>query len=228
MLNEPISGQLAELGLSLAMGAGLGLLYDVFRALRRRTGARAGAVLDALFALSAAFMLFAFGMGPGEGSVQVFTVIFAALGLAAYMAAVSPPVLKALLFVSDAASRGLSFASAPMKKAAEKIGKSKKISRNVFTKSKKWFTITKVVMSNHRRQTETGGKPGEAEKIQRHHEDRYIGPDNLRGSELYIRPQQDGGGSAGKDRPSAEGHTDVGGKRRTPVRHRSQHRRSDH
>ena len=149
MLVNPVIGQIKLLLLSFVLGTAIGLLYDIVRAQRRRAGAAMGAVLDAVFAVTAALLVFWFGMGPGDGVVQLFTAIFTVLGFAAYMAFLSPGVLKGLLFVLNAADKAAYKASAPLRRWGI-AGKTKKISKNVFTKLKEWFTITTVIMSSVR------------------------------------------------------------------------------
>ena len=86
-MEYPLDTQIRQLILSVLLGCALGLAYDLFRAPRRRFGHRwLTALLDILFSLLAAFMLFYFGMGPGEGAVPVLMLAFAGAGFGAYMA----------------------------------------------------------------------------------------------------------------------------------------------
>ena len=68
-----VTGQaLAFLG-ALALGAALGLLYDIFRVLRVRLPWKLlGAVLDLLFWLAVTAALFVYSVAAGDGEVRVY------------------------------------------------------------------------------------------------------------------------------------------------------------
>jgi hypothetical protein len=126
VLIQSVGDQLRLLLLSAAFGAGLGLLYDVFRVLRRSLSGRWSAALDAVFAAAAGLDVFWFGMGPGGGVVQVFTAAFIGLGFASYMAYLSRAVMKILTAAVHTACRLAAGMALPVKKVADTIKKRKK------------------------------------------------------------------------------------------------------
>jgi hypothetical protein len=73
--------QLFQSGLCLAVGLFCGVLYDFFRAVRRRVTVRAvGAVCDALFCAGACSALFFLGLTAGQGRQRVIFCVVALLG----------------------------------------------------------------------------------------------------------------------------------------------------
>ena len=69
----PVSAQALQAAYSLLLGAALGVLYDLNRAFRRACGrAWLRSVWDAMFCLAAAWGLFAFALGEGEGRLRLF------------------------------------------------------------------------------------------------------------------------------------------------------------
>ena len=108
----PVSQQMLQLLAAFALGAGLGLLFDAFRVLRRR--ARAAwmrALLDVLYSAAALFALFTFGMVSGAGQVRLFMLAAVAAGCACYGA-----------FASAACLRALEAVAAQLAKAVRDIG----------------------------------------------------------------------------------------------------------
>ena len=73
-----VSAQLAVFLRAIALGAVLGLVYDLFGALRRLGGRVWGGVLDTLFCLGAAGSVFLFVMA-GDGEMRMF-IALGALG----------------------------------------------------------------------------------------------------------------------------------------------------
>lgn len=81
---QPISEQLALFLRAVALGAALGLVYDLFRVLRTLGGKVWGGLLDALFCLAAAASLFLFVMA-GDGEMRIFVVLGAAGGMLLFL-----------------------------------------------------------------------------------------------------------------------------------------------
>jgi hypothetical protein len=69
-----VSEQLALFLQSIALGAVLGLIYDLLSALRSLGGRLWGGVLDALFCLAAACAVFLFVMA-GDGELRIFIAL---------------------------------------------------------------------------------------------------------------------------------------------------------
>lgn len=83
---------------SLLLGVGIGLLYDVLRALRRHfsCGRAATAVYDTVFWLVLAAALFEFGLVFAIGQNRFFVLAGAACGMAVYFTLLSAMVLAVL------------------------------------------------------------------------------------------------------------------------------------
>ena len=66
----PVTLQLRELGWALALGAGLGLLYELLRPLRR--GPWITGIADLLYCLTVFLSLMAFALYAGRGRLRLF------------------------------------------------------------------------------------------------------------------------------------------------------------
>ena len=86
---HPISEQLALFLRAVALGAALGLIYDLFRILRTLGGKLWGGLLDALFCLTAAASLFFFVMA-GDGEMRIFVVLGTAGGMLLFLCLAGP------------------------------------------------------------------------------------------------------------------------------------------
>ncbi len=89
-----LEDQLRSLLLALALGAAAGLLYDLLRPARRRSGRGLGAALDGLFALAAGGAVFLQAMGAESGTLGLWQLAAALLGFLLYLHALSPPLLR--------------------------------------------------------------------------------------------------------------------------------------
>ena len=85
-----IRAQALSLLLALLLGAGLGLLYDLLRPLRRRGG---NTLWDLLFCLTAACLAFLFAMRAENGELGTGEMLLSLLGLVLYMQLLSPLLL---------------------------------------------------------------------------------------------------------------------------------------
>jgi spore cortex biosynthesis protein YabQ len=126
-----VSEQLMQAAAALLAGGGLGLLYDVFRALRRRL--RLAALVDLLFWLCVAAALFTLGLA-GPGSARLFVLACAGLGAALYFSLLSAPVLAALDFLLGLSGRALRFCLRPLARLRNLLGKRKNFFKNIFKK----------------------------------------------------------------------------------------------
>ena len=82
----PVAAQALQAAYSVLAGALLGLVYDVFRALRRAAVRRwAHSALDALFCLAAGFFLFFFALAWGDGRLRGFMLCCLAAGWGVYL-----------------------------------------------------------------------------------------------------------------------------------------------
>jgi len=75
-----IGSQLVELVSAIAMGLGLGMIYDVFRVLRLHSGKVLGFIWDIMFCLIMASTLFSLGMK--WGGIRFYSPLAAAGGAA--------------------------------------------------------------------------------------------------------------------------------------------------
>ena len=88
-----IRTQALSLLLAFAGGAALGLLYDLLRPIRWRSG---NALWDALFCLCAASLAFLFAMRSESGTLGAVEILSALLGLLSHRRFVSPALLPIL------------------------------------------------------------------------------------------------------------------------------------
>ncbi len=89
-----LEDQLRSLLLALALGAAAGLLYDLLRPLRRRTGPLAGALLDIFACLLTGCGAFLYAMGAGNGRLGQWELAAMLLGFLLYLHVLSPPLLR--------------------------------------------------------------------------------------------------------------------------------------
>ena len=100
-MHVDIAGQAAVFGLSLLLGAALGLVYDGMRALRRSLKlAWLAFLLDLLFWLGATTALFALTLLWDDGQVRIYHMAAAALGGGLYFLTLSRLVLPVLLWLA--------------------------------------------------------------------------------------------------------------------------------
>ena len=119
--------QLRLLLQSLLLGVGIGLFYDVLRALRWHfaCGRAATAVYDALFWLATAAALFEFGIVFAAGQDRWFVIGGAVGGMALYFMSLSGAVLAVLGGLLGLAARVWNTAAAAaqwVRRAAERSG----------------------------------------------------------------------------------------------------------
>lgn len=95
------SQQIVLAAQSLLFGVGIGIVYDILRAVRRfsRCGRRGTALCDALFWLIVLGALFAFGLIPAAGQPRGFVLLSAGGGAGLYFAVLSGEVLRALVWL---------------------------------------------------------------------------------------------------------------------------------
>ena len=80
-----IRDQALVLTLSLLMGAGLGILYDMLRPPRRKMKKISAALVDALYCFLAGFAIFCFAMGADKGRLGTWELLAALAGFLVYM-----------------------------------------------------------------------------------------------------------------------------------------------
>lgn len=88
-----VSHQGWALLLSLGMGVGIGLLYDILRPARHAGSRVLARLLDAAFSAAAAAALFFFAMASGDGRLGTWELAAAMLGFLLYIHLLSPLLL---------------------------------------------------------------------------------------------------------------------------------------
>jgi len=131
----PVLRQLEQAAAALLLGGGLGLLYDLCRAPRRRLGFSVlwdlffwGCVLTGLFLLAQA----------GADGPRLYSLLAASLGAGLYMVTLSPPVLRCLEALCALPGRGLRFLRRRTGKSRKKIAD---ICKKHFPKAARWFKM---------------------------------------------------------------------------------------
>ncbi len=127
-----VSRQLLQIGVSWLTGFASGLVYDIFRVLRRRL--KASSLFDGLFCLAVLFALFTLGMSAGEGSLHIFMLAFFCLGFASYMLLLSDVVLALLNKIAQL----IAALFAPMLLIMKKTGA---VVKKLFSNAGNWFKL---------------------------------------------------------------------------------------
>ena len=134
--------QLVEAGLSVALGFVFGIVYDLFRIMRRRFGLKhVTALIDALYWLLAAAALFFFSSGVSQRGYRAFMFIFAVMGGAVYFYTLSASIMWMLERFADFLLLVVRIVLFPIKFLVKILKKILEILKKVFQYLKKWFTI---------------------------------------------------------------------------------------
>lgn len=171
------------------MGMGVGLVYDLFRTLRRRVRLPLlGPALDLLFWLLVTAGIFLYAVAFGGGRVRIYMVIALFLGAVAYFLALSPPALLLAGLLADALAALWRLATLPLRLFNTLGKKMKKAAKNYFHYRREWYkmSLTPGEMEDLTRRSAGGGEGAHGDPNQkgRHsYKDRRIfSPD------LFIRP----------------------------------------
>jgi len=211
--------QITEAAATLLAGLALGLLYEIFAALRRRSPAPVGWGLDALYCGVFAFSLFLIGMGPGRGTLRLYMPPLALAGAALWEALFGAAVHRRTEKALDAAGRLAARLREKLARCRRFLGRAakkfEKFRKNIFSSVRKWFTIinnhaTDGIRKNIRKRGVTGR---EAETIQYFYEDRDPGADRLRRHHAGHREKPHRRGAGGPGRAAGAGGRRAAGKR---------------
>lgn len=196
-----VSRQLLQLICSVAVGVGIGLVYDVFRILRRCL--KADAIFDVMFWLCCLAALFTLGMDIGEGSLHIFMLTFAVLGFAAYMLLLSRHVMTVLYKIAHIVSLALS----PLKKIIKTFSE---VVKKLFSNIRAWYTMVK----NARKRSKDVHNEEDIyyDGTGAHGADRICYPEPDKCSEKPERRYGTDGAASGGDRRGADGKQRAGGK----------------
>ena len=150
-----LSRQSAALFIALLMGVCIGVLYDLLRPLRRRTGRMAGALLDVLFCAASGCAVFTYAMGAGDGRLGIWELAAALIGFLLYMHTLSTLFLRVFTAMLDV-----------LYKAASAV---KEFARKLFLMTKKclahvreWFRKIKERLRRDRQPNEETGEGTDA------------------------------------------------------------------
>ncbi len=133
----------------IVLGAAAGLLYDVFRAIRRRTGRIAAAALDFLFCAAVFSAFFLLGFAVSGGRHRAFYLLITALGGGLYFLSLSP----LSLFLCSAAVNLMARGAAAVRVCVKKSG--------IFIKN-----VFSSVIKRYRIATHEHRQPGNTEEMQ--------------------------------------------------------------
>lgn len=116
------AAQAHALALCLAAGAGLGLFYDLLRLFRLAPAPRLLAgLLDLLFWLAAAGLLFTCALALGDGRVRLYMAAGLGLGAGLYFMLISPRVRLLLALLTRLLGRVLCLLTAPVRYLVRRI-----------------------------------------------------------------------------------------------------------
>lgn len=118
-----VSQQLFSLTGALLLGLGLGLVYDLLRTLRRRSGAVLGALLDLLFWLLATLALFLWSLWTGAGVVRFYIVLALMAGTWLWFQTFSPAFLRLSGRLADVCARVAHILFSPVRAVGERAKK---------------------------------------------------------------------------------------------------------
>ena len=194
-LDLGIGFQAVEALWSAALGALLGAVYDLFRAVRhRRPSAVLSFILDALFWLIAGLALFLISFAIGGGKLRVFMTLAAGIGAVIYFLALSPAVLYIFDFFIGGVDRLLEFIAFPFKKIRIFV---KKLFSSLIERYK---IIKSGRMAQASMQDGKGGRPFETEAHRYIYEGHHSGPSSVRGDDSHraSRKNRDRGSKKGR------------------------------
>ncbi len=138
-----VTDQLVTLAVTLLTGICAGILYDMFRVLRRkfRGGRIITAVTDLIFCVSFACALFLLGYIGGGGVYRLYMPFVSLLGCAVYFVLFSKAVLALLLLFADFLEKIIRVLLSPFVFAISFAKKAAIFLKKIFYYKKKWYTI---------------------------------------------------------------------------------------
>lgn len=138
----PVSLQLTQAITSVVAGIGIGLVYDLFRIVRRQCrGTILPQLLDLLFSAITLSILFYVMQQVGGGAFRLFMLLAAALGAGLYFAGPSVWICCGLQKITDGLRRLVRLLWNPLKRLKNPLKKILKIFKNLFQKPVRWGKI---------------------------------------------------------------------------------------
>lgn len=136
-MEQPVVFQLWQMGAAAAVGAALGLLYDLLRLLRRFRP-RLTLPLDILFVLAVLPTLLLMSLYVGHGQFPPFFYPLLALGAWAYFVTLGRPLRRLLTVLGRGALRFFHLLARPFGLLSKK---SEKLQKYLFSSGRKWVRI---------------------------------------------------------------------------------------
>lgn len=117
---------------TIVIGAFMGVIFDFFRALRRKGNTKNGIVYlqDIVFWLIVAVMIITSSFLLNDGDLRGYMLIGYLLGAFFYLLLFSVYVKGLFSFLLDIAEKGVEFLSRPFQRLKEKLGKKQEILEN--------------------------------------------------------------------------------------------------
>ncbi len=134
----PIALQALQFAISGAAGLGLGLIYDLLRALRRKNR-RLAIPLDLLFCAMALLLFLLLALYPGRGILRLFMLGGTGLGIILWFLTASRPFLAILDKFLTLLSRTIRLLLAPLVKTC-------KFHEKIYKKALSFFSSKKGVI----------------------------------------------------------------------------------
>ena len=130
---------------ALLLGAGAGVVYDLFRVLRVRVKVRGlGVLLDLLFWLGLTVALFVWSLEAWGGWIRLYGAGGILLGGGIYFCLLSPPVLKIAYRAADLTEILVRLVLLPMKGGIFLLKKIDFFVKNSFHYVSKWYRIKQL------------------------------------------------------------------------------------
>ncbi len=130
---------------ALGLGAGLGLVYDLFRLLRRRVRLPLlGPALDLLFWVLVTAGLFLYAISAGGGELRIYMAVALFLGAVAYFLLLSRPVRFLTERAADGAAVLWRLAVSPLVFFGRRSKKIEKAAKNYFHYRREWYKMKTI------------------------------------------------------------------------------------
>ena len=177
----PVTKQLTEMALSILVGLGAGILYDIMRTFRRRLPLPGiTAFLDILFWFSCTCAVFILGLTTG-GKQRLFMWVFAILGYILYHFVFSTLFQRIFNLTADLISLLVTVFAFPFVYTAKTIKKIKFFSKNIFQYAEKWYKIKCTPKKARHTPALRKENTNEIQTIGYTHKDHFSDPDHIRG-----------------------------------------------
>ena len=140
-----ISYQLLAAGAALSLGASLGILFDIFRVIRRHGAPRfLCIIMELLFAFFCGGSIFWLGLSAGHGEQRLYMTVLAFCGSILYFLLFSPLVLQCMNAAIGLIAKILYFLSAPVRSFLRILKKFPVFFKKHFPYWKYWYKISSV------------------------------------------------------------------------------------